>query len=40
MRKTMFAVIFEVKPTEAGKEKYLEFAVGLRKFLENWPGHC
>jgi len=34
----MFAVIFEVKPVEAGKEKYLEFASELRKFLENRPG--
>lgn len=34
----MFAVIFEVKPTEAGKEKYLESAAELRKFLENRSG--
>lgn len=34
----MFAVIFEVKPTEAGKEKYLEFAAQLRQFLEDSPG--
>ncbi len=35
---TMFAVIFEVKPTEAGKEKYLELAAKLRNFLEERPG--
>ncbi len=34
----MFAVIFEVKPTEAGKEKYLEFASELRKILKTSPG--
>lgn len=34
----MLAVIFEVKPTDAGKEKYLEFAAELRHFLENRPG--
>ena len=34
----MFAVIFEVKPTKAGKEKYLEFASTLRKILKNSPG--
>jgi len=34
----MYAVIFEVKPTEAGKADYLKFAANLRKFLENRPG--
>jgi len=34
----MFAVIFEVKPNEAGNEKYIEFAGQLRKFLEDRPG--
>lgn len=34
----MYAVIFEVKPTEAGKAKYLKFASDLRQFLENRPG--
>ncbi|WP_319576715.1 antibiotic biosynthesis monooxygenase [uncultured Desulfobacter sp.] len=34
----MYAVIFEVKPAEAGKADYLEFAAKLRNFLENRPG--
>ncbi len=34
----MYAVIFEVTPTRAGKAQYLEFAANLRKFLENRPG--
>jgi heme-degrading monooxygenase HmoA len=34
----MLAVIFEVKPTKAGKEEYLELAGKLRDFLENRPG--
>ncbi len=34
----MFAVIFEVKPTNEGKEEYLKIAAGLRKFLENREG--
>ena len=34
----MFAVIFEVKPTRAGKEEYLKLASGLRHFLENRDG--
>lgn len=34
----MFAVIFEVKPKETGKEQYMEIAANLRKFLENRPG--
>ncbi len=34
----MFAVIFEVKPTEAGEKKYMEFASKLRKILKNSPG--
>lgn len=38
MRKFMYAVIFEVKPIEAGKAEYLKFAASLRKSLENRPG--
>ena len=34
----MFAVIFEVKPKEEGKEEYLKIAAELRKFLENRDG--
>ena len=34
----MFAVIFEVIPTNDGKEEYLKIAAGLRKFLENRAG--
>ncbi|SMD12016.1 Heme-degrading monooxygenase HmoA [Desulfocicer vacuolatum DSM 3385] len=34
----MYAVIFEVKPSQAGKAAYLEFATDLRKFLGNRPG--
>jgi len=34
----MFVVIFEVKPTEAGKEEYLQIAAKLRDFLVNQEG--
>jgi len=34
----MFAVIFEVKPTTAGKDKYLEIAANLRTFLGGREG--
>jgi len=34
----MFAVIFEVVPTESGKESYLKMAAEMRKFLENRAG--
>jgi len=34
----MFAVIFEVSPTRAGKAEYLDMAAGLRTFLEEQPG--
>lgn len=34
----MFAVIFEVKPTAAGKDEYLKIAVNLRTFLEDREG--
>lgn len=34
----MYAVIFEVKPTEAGRAEYLEFSANLRKLFENRPG--
>ena len=34
----MFAVIFEVIPTNDGKEEYLKIAAELRRFLENRTG--
>ncbi len=34
----MYAVIFEVKPKAEGREKYLEIAGELRKFLEDQEG--
>jgi len=34
----MFAVIFEVKPTTAGKDEYLKIAANLRMFLEGREG--
>lgn len=34
----MFAVIFEVYPTTAGKAAYLDLAAQLRKFLQDRPG--
>ena len=34
----MYAVIFEVKPKEVGKEEYLKIASELRKFLEDQEG--
>ena len=34
----MFAVIFEVWPTAAGKEEYLEIAANLREFLKKQDG--
>jgi heme-degrading monooxygenase HmoA len=34
----MFAVIFEVKPKDEGKEEYLNIAAELRNFLENREG--
>ena len=34
----MYAVIFEVKPKDEGKEAYLNIASELRKFLEDQEG--
>lgn len=34
----MFAVIFEVKPKDDGKEEYLKIAAKLRNFLEDREG--
>lgn len=34
----MLAVIFEVTPTDEGKQEYLEIAAELRKFLEGREG--
>jgi len=34
----MLAVIFEVYPTESGKEEYLSIATSLREFLKERPG--
>lgn len=34
----MLAVIFEVYPSESGKDEYLAIAAKLREFLENRPG--
>ena len=34
----MYAVIFEVKPKDEGKEEYLNIASELRKFLEDQEG--
>lgn len=34
----MFAVIFEVTPTQEGKTEYLEIAAHLKQFLENRDG--
>ena len=34
----MFAVIFEVKPKQEGKDEYLKIAAELRNFLENRDG--
>lgn len=34
----MFAVIFEVIPTQEGKAEYLEIAAHLKQFLENRDG--
>jgi len=34
----MFAVIFEVTPTEEGMSEYLDIAAELRRFLENRDG--
>ena len=34
----MIAVIFEVIPTEPGKEEYLSLAAELREYLETIPG--
>jgi len=34
----MYAVIFEVKPKDEGKEEYLKIASELRKFIENQEG--
>ncbi|MFH0727981.1 MAG: antibiotic biosynthesis monooxygenase [Pseudomonadota bacterium] len=34
----MFAVIFEVYPTEAGRSEYLSIATDLREFLKDRPG--
>ena len=34
----MYAVIFEVYPSESGKSKYLDIASELRKFLLDRPG--
>ncbi len=34
----MFGVIFEVKPTEAGKAEYLQLAANLKTLLENQTG--
>ncbi len=34
----MFAVIFEVKPTRAGKAEYLKIAAELREFLSDQDG--
>ena len=34
----MYAVIFEVKPKETGKEEYLNIASELREFLEDQEG--
>ena len=34
----MFAVIFEVKPTVAGKAEYIKIAASLRTFLEDREG--
>jgi len=34
----MYAVIFEVEPTKAGKDEYLKIASGLRSFLEKQEG--
>ena len=34
----MIAVIFEVVPTEEGKQEYLQIAASLRDHLSNMPG--
>ena len=34
----MYAVIFEVYPTNEGKEEYLKIASSLKKFLQNRKG--
>lgn len=34
----MYAVIFEVIPSQQGQEEYLQLADGLRSFLENCDG--
>ncbi len=34
----MYAVIFEVYPSESGKAEYLEIAKKMRSFLVNRPG--
>ncbi len=34
----MFAVIFEVKPKNEGREEYLEIAAGLHEFLKDRDG--
>ena len=34
----MIAVIFEVVPSDEGKEEYLSIAAGLREHLRNIPG--
>lgn len=34
----MFAVIFEVTPTSAGKAQYLQIAASIRTFLEEQSG--
>ncbi len=34
----MYAVIFEVIPTQTGKEEYLNIAASLKEFLQNRQG--
>lgn len=34
----MYAVIFEVIPTQTGKEEYLNIAASLKEFLQNCQG--